>query len=192
MARGLEVLRAAIEDGRRVWLRGGDNTGWIRWEPSTWRWLDSDANEAVINWRVFWSNDWEVEPAPSPTEGLTFAEAVAAMDRGEVVEHSYRRFRIRGEGYAMWCEHVDGNAGWEKYTFDYDDIHATDWKVVQTYAAPARDRPTFREFTDWMWKWGGTWKALYAAMEVAQTRWPGMFRQEDGHGSGISGSKIGD
>lgn len=185
MARGLEVLRAAIEDGRRVWLRGGDNTGWIRWEPSTWRWLDSDANEAVINWRVFWSNDWEVEPAPSPTEGLTFAEAVAAMDRGAVVT------RAEGDGW-LWRKSPDESwfqcteeaqpDRWDGGNLDYHDMHATDWRIVQT--AAGKGAPTFREFMGWLRTWDGldtAWKTLtlYAAMDAAQTRWPAMFRQEE-------------
>lgn len=188
MAHGFDVLRAAIEEGRYVRLPGGGDDDWIRWDPHERRWENTDGNEAILNWRVFWNWGWEIAPAPS-RRSLTFPEAVAAMDRAEIVTRAGQRFRIGGNGYVMWCEHPDGpedgTAGWEDVAFDYDDIHATDWQIVRDVAregaapdehptvATSDERPTVAEAQAYLNR------HMSHQLVLLTTRWPTLFRQED-------------
>lgn len=181
MARGSEVLRAAIEERRRVRPVGCDT--WLHLNKK-WRFVtDTGARTGLVDHDAYFA-EWEIEPEPAPpTEGLTFAEAVAAMDRGAVVT------RADGDGW-LWRKSPDGSwfqcadaaepDRWGPGHLDYHDVHATDWRIAEYRTAD--DRPTFQQLAQWLRTWeglDGAWKTVYAALDAARERWPAMFREED-------------
>ncbi len=146
MARGVEVLQAAVE-GKRI--RPAD----ARWTFPGERWLmlDSkqrwfwDENHTPVGFSVnsVFTQGWEVEEPP-----MTFAQAVAAMDAGQIVSRQERRYRkhptksnayqLGLEGWEMgdapgttkWVWSPSGSPDAEVY-FSGEDLHATDWRIVR-------------------------------------------------------------
>ena len=186
MARGFQVLEAAIEDGRLIRCEGRDSDrSWMHWQGKHFVW--EDGTPAFVNLNRVWEDNWEIGP-PVLTTGLTFEQARVAMDRCDVVARGARRFRIGGNGYVMWCEHANGNPAledWNDVAFDYDDIHADDWRIVSdvpregsasaersTVITPD-ERPTVAEAQAYLNR-----QMSHQLVELT-TRWPALFRKED-------------
>ena len=85
------------------------------------------------------------------THDMTFAEAVAAMDAGYVVK------REHGDGWCwrkapqgLWYQCADQAEGdnWGAGSFDYGDIHATDWRIVEEGASSMTGVEAVRALND--------------------------------------------
>lgn len=188
MAQGLEVLQAALA-GKRVRYRVDDEEwrGWFSPDGvgylSLWMFsplLDASGRAAHITWDI-----------EEPT--LTFSEAVAAMDAGQTVERMldpdrhYRKRMAMEDGWYEGGRYCQEHEGWEFNDnvigggFDYEAIHATDWRIVTD--GPQKSTPDARP------------TALEVAIEVLrdiygrapertaarrlETRWPQAFRPEE-------------
>ena len=118
---------------RRYRQRNRDKTweSWMAWECAGFEWDDIHA----IDWRV-------VEEEAS---SMTGTEAVTALDAGYIIERSMGsqdkelctiQYRIRDRHYFMRILVADegwssGWSAWRETGLFYDDLHATNWRVVE-------------------------------------------------------------
>ena len=140
--------------------------------------------------------------APSESEQqiekptMTFTEAVAAMDARQTVEHGECLFRKRAGAHvyeykAVYEHKAYDDLGWAEAEFDFQDIHATDWRIVRE--EPQDELPTQEEFAVWLasqdlYGWAtGEWRndinipreTANPFAQVIAKQWPAMFRKED-------------
>ena len=146
MARGIEVLQAALSGKRVRQLIGPNRSEWLRWSGSGIVGEDGGARSLAV--RELWEGDWEID---EPT--LTFAEAVAAMDAGQTVERGV--FWIRRQGSAEKYEYSsDQGISWHDCdAWDFGDFHATDWRIVREALVQGVNVPDLtmfiREKSEW-------------------------------------------
>lgn len=133
MAKGLEVVQAVLA-GQEV--RHGDR--WYQWDPAIgkfrmlYRQL-GDAEYWCPSSRQLLTDEWEIG-----VPAMTFAEADAAMLAGKVVQRGATgmsdRWLWRKSPAADWYQCADpleGGTNWGGGSLEFDDIHATDWRVVE-------------------------------------------------------------
>ena len=194
MAKGLEVLQAALA-GKRV--RKAGESGWWHWDPNRYALVtDSRTPWAISGFIALWENDWEIE-ADAP---MTFFEADKAMLAGKVVQRSAEgmgdRWLWRKDPSSEWYQCADpleGGANWGGGSLEFDDIHATDWRIVET--AEAKDakedrpteRPTVKEatyvaaqvfFQTHSSRFAEIRRIFEEGLIVMQVHWPTIFREE--------------
>ena len=129
--------------------------------------------------------------APSESEQqideptMTFTEAVAAMDARQTVEHGECLFRKRAGAHVYEYKAYD-DLGWAEAEFDFQDIHATDWRIVREDSKDERPTvPTQTEAIEYLWSWRfeDTAQDLFSgyvkSMKHLAAKWPAMFRKED-------------
>lgn len=193
---GLKAARVAIEEGRSVRLRIRPDSGWIEWDPREMRWRPIDATEPFLHMGEIVNDDLEIIFG-APVARLTFAEAVAAMDRGETVQrfegtcHGAMVMRWRRDGAEPRYVRQYLTGEWKHEAFNYDDVHATDWTIVSNEdPRKADDRPTVAEVKAY---WQGVAAQMYITrledvgpavadrlmIDLLANRWPGLFREED-------------
>ena len=138
MAQGIEVLQAAFA-GKRLGYRRPD--GVIAWyEPAEF--LGNFVGLDVIR------KEWQIA---EPT--LTFTDAVAAMDAGQIVTKGDGATKYRWEGSDYWyC--TDGDQEWfPDAVFGWEEIHATDWRIVREALVQGVNVPDLtmfiREKSEW-------------------------------------------
>ena len=183
--KGFPVLRAALEEGRRV--RVVTNTDF---ESSPWYHFEDgglvteDGGIVVFYLHDLFRYDWEIE-GETP---MTFIEAVAAMDRGEVVERPEAtestgvvRWRLRPG--TLYYEIQDYTGAWDVASegFNYEDVHAMNWRIVQA-AALKSTRPTLAEAQEYLGAYNGhdsRWSADQMVEDLRRLRehWPHLFRK---------------
>lgn len=183
MAKGFEVLKAAIEAGWQVRIRYGSErvSEWYHWNPDT-KSLEGPSGGLVTLSNIF-GLEWEIESAPN----RLFMEAIAAMDYGEVVE---RVDAING-GVSRWRRRAGVDAyevqdfvtgAWEEADFTYMDIHADDWHVVRDVVQEPDNRPKPADVLNFMQAFHAHFPALsygdwrYVGEELL-TRWPDIVRR---------------
>lgn len=163
MAQGLEVLQAALA-GKRVRFLSHINGQWGTWKDLA----------GLQNWGIhrLFDHEWEIEDST-----LTFTEAVAAMDAGQLVEHGECLFRKRAGAHVYEYKAYD-DLGWAEAEFDFQDIHATDWRIVPQ---PTDERPTREDVAECIrdsWLINAPETEIQAALNVMEVRWPAMFRED--------------
>lgn len=191
---GLKAARVAIEEGRSVRLRIRPDRGWIEWDPREMRWRPIDATEPFLHMGEIVNDDLEITFG-APVARLTFAEAVAAMDRGAMVQRfegtihgaMVMRWRRNGEDDPYYVRQLL-TGEWERHSFDFFDIHATDWTIVSTEAPrKADERPSMAEAKAY-WQIAAAQgrvehlvdeQASFLLLHQLAARWPAMFREED-------------
>ena len=147
--RAIEVLHA-LSEGKRVryWVDCVGTGFWSEWAPL-------ETVVATVNELV--TGRWETEGEA----GMTFMEALAAMDAGETVERSDDNASTGGQvqrkhesGPARyWYRYRERNRDgtWERWSkwiaagFTSEDVHASDWRIVPAETIRADDRPSPRE-----------------------------------------------
>ena len=182
MPNGIEVLQAALSGKRVRQLIGPNRSEWLRWSGSGIIGEDGGARSLAV--RELWEGDWEID---EPT--LTFTDAVAAMDAGQIVTKGDGATKYRWEGSDYWyC--TDGDQEWfPDAVFGWEEIHATDWRIVRAESEDD-ERPTRDEATKWLYQKGVRADAsqpdkimIHAVAEGAvyelSQRWPAMFREEE-------------
>ncbi len=141
MAKGLEVVQAVLA-GQEV--RHGDR--WYQWDPAIgkfrmlYRQL-GDAEYWCPSSRQLLTDEWEIG-----VPAMTFAEADAAMLAGKVVQRGATGMSDRwlwrkspaGDWYQC-ADSLEGGANWGGGGLDFDDIHATDWRIVESPPAVKED-----------------------------------------------------
>ena len=183
MAQGFAVLKAAIEDGLRVRVSG--DTRWAVWNERKRR-LEVPNSDLgtyyLLDDDLVWDASWEIESAPN----LLFMEAVAAMDRGEIVERTLVgglvvRWRRRPGTQAYELQDVDSGV-WDEEAFDYTDVHATNWRIVRDVVQEPDNRPTPADVLNFMQAFHAHFPALsygdwrYVGEELL-ARWPDIVRR---------------
>lgn len=197
MARGIEVLQAALA-GKN--LRYRDNFG-------TWRgWFHLDPQIGILRspdhlwWNEgmnsFWEFEWEVEE-PS----MTFLEAVAAMDAGQIVERDGRQYRLNPDTEYYEARSVVLKDSWRPdLVWTQEDVHAADWHVVSPLSEKESAQvmyPTVQEAVEFvlhtasydgppfLWHCSacqmsmtGNRQGWQRVMQWLQGEWPAMFRKE--------------
>jgi len=150
MARGLEVLAAALEGKRVRYFAEDEWSCWYHWDAP---YLAMPEGGKLFDARIaeLFRYNWQIE---EPT--MAFMEAIEAMDAGQVVErtlptgwgHLPTRYRWRrwseGDGYEYACELTMGEPfrDWIVTGFDPDAIHATDWRIVPDENESLDKRPS--------------------------------------------------
>lgn len=150
MARGIDVVQAVLA-GQRVRIHG--THWWHTWDASVGKFRREDGEMWCPSSRQLLTYEWDIEELL-----MTFTEAVAAMDAGQIVTRepvgSGRRgrwFRRNGSMYEVGGGPTT-EPMWYEYGFAPDDIHATDWRVVpETEPTDIRDeRPTRTEAASYL------------------------------------------
>ena len=173
MPNGIAVLQAALSGKRVRQLIGPNRSEWLRWSGSGIIGEDGGARSLAV--RELWEGDWEID---EPT--LTFTDAVAAMDAGQIVTKGDGATKYRWEGSDYWyC--TDGDQEWfPDAVFGWEEIHATDWRIVREEAE--EERPTAKEAVDHLTDGVeadrlGRVTAAHAIYKL-KTWKPAMFREE--------------
>lgn len=169
MAQGLEVLQAALA-GKRV--RFYKHEAWSSWiNAEELRWFEI---------YCLWHYDWEIEDPR-----MTFAEAVAAIEAGAIVERPNRfdtlrlttQFRRQGTDYeARFRDDEGGWTAWHYEGFAYEDIHATDWRVVT--AEPQDERPTAGQLEAYLTDQQPLLTTIPEFIIGLRRRWPDWIRED--------------
>lgn len=186
--KGFPVLRAALEEGRRVRVTGHTlPMSWYHFEGGGLVLEDGGIGHFYLN--DFFRYDWAIE-GETP---MTFIEAVAAMDRGEVVERPEAtestgvvRWRLRPG--TLYYEIQDYTGAWDVASegFNYDDVHATGWRIVPADALK-NPRPTLAEakealrFLHYPSAFGTKvpYELIENALDGLDEHWPHLFRKAD-------------
>lgn len=188
MARGIEVLQAAMR-GKKI--RAIDmefpGDGWLTWGSRYHQFWDERHKVVDLLIGTLWREDWEIEREGS--QCMTFADAMAAMDAGKIVERktatggTIRYRRVMKQTTLQYQQTALPWRGWHPMVVDADVMSATDWTIVgESAVTPEDGRPTFLEFTELFRNDDAlppdAWKALYAALERVRSLWPEMFQDE--------------
>lgn len=144
MARGRDVLDAVLA-GKRVRCRDLGWDDWLQLDRDTGLFVRDEGDPSSFIFSAFFHAGWEIESDPP----MTFSEAVAAMDRGAVVqrEHGDRwMWRKHPEDEFFECAAPEREIDWGGGSLDYDDVHATDWRIVpESSNGDEATRPTVAE-----------------------------------------------
>ena len=174
MPNGIAVLQAALSGKRVRQLIGPNRSEWLRWSGSGIIGEDGGARSLAV--RELWEGDWEID---EPT--LTFTDAVAAMDAGQIVTKGDGATKYRWEGSDYWyC--TDGDQEWfPDAVFGWEEIHATDWRIARE--VPEEERPTAKEAVDHLTDGIeadrlGRVTAAHAIYKLKVWK-PAMFREEE-------------
>ena len=200
MARGMTVLKALMEDGKRIREREL-NGEWGPWTVPAEAW--------GLRLVAFFNREWEIEGESGMTgeegweedeSGLTIREAVQAMEEGKMVRRPldnigkvWKYVRKAGrDTEAYYGSQVAENGGpyegeWGPQSWCFEDLSAQDWqsyREMKGTECPTRlealqflmDTSKKRLFTDEK-------LALYQlgqreAVFQLEKRWPALFRQE--------------
>ena len=138
MASGITVVKALMEDGKRIRERER-NGEWGPWKSYVEVW--------TFPLRSFFNREWEIEGA----QGMNGIEAIQAMQDGKTVERPFvENGKMEGiyqleEGTPAWTYWVrivrtgKEPSPWNaRMGLDYEEIHATNWRLVSEVAPTIR------------------------------------------------------
>ncbi len=179
MARGLEVLHAAIDEGRWVRCIHFLNGDWGQYDETAREFIFEDDSGRYVHeiplsalMREDW--DWEIEGGKNI---LRPDDVIKMLDQGEIVEQrdsvaerGWTKWRVRDGHYER--EGVPGD--WYRSSLTYRDLHDATWQVAPKRRA-AEKRPTLEEIDAWVsmhYSPGAPWDAVF---ELLARRWPQWF-----------------
>lgn len=177
--RGIEVLQAALA-GKRVRRKG--SSVWWHVKPHTVEMVaEGGAASGPLHMIDFADGaEWEVEE-PS----MTFLEAIAAMDAGQIVERDGRQYRLNPDTEYYEARSIVLKDQWRPdLVWAQEDVHAADWHIVRDIPTqeeavlPSRSECARAvEFELYTYTPPSGALGDYVVQHL-QTRWPAMFREE--------------
>lgn len=184
MAHGLEVIQALLH-GALIRPEGSSTTMRLHW-CTTCREVEyvqeggGHTPPTGMSLHELWHFEWEIS-YPS----RTFAEAVAAMDQGMIVERSGVQYRLN-QSTQYYEVRTDGlqDTWTDAFVWTPEDLHAEDWKLGTAGAEDVVKRPTRAECARTLFLLLAEYSltdgdfATYAVQEF-WGRWPEMFREEE-------------